>query len=279
MMLGLLATASAYLRLDSGTAGTRRTRLRWGATLAILLMAAGAAGNLRALSRVRGMLLPPFGTGCPGLAQGCPVSAEGISRPAAVPANDPPATLSFPATLHGCTRMSSATESDRLLVERVRRGDADAWRELIDRFEGPALGLRRSPPGAPQGGRGCRTGDVPGFPDQACRTTTPSAVGKLPVLDRRPQADRPIAPRTAAGRPFPWPPRPAAASAAAGPRAGCQLAFRSGERRGLEERALVAALASRSPGSASAAIGKSSPAWNCWSCAAGPTRTPPASSS
>ncbi len=35
--------------------------------------------------------------------------------------------------------MSSFAESDRLLVERVRSGNDDAWRELIARFEGRLL--------------------------------------------------------------------------------------------------------------------------------------------
>lgn len=35
--------------------------------------------------------------------------------------------------------MSRPTEADRLLVKRIRDGDADAWRDLISRYEGRLL--------------------------------------------------------------------------------------------------------------------------------------------
>ena len=40
--------------------------------------------------------------------------------------------------------MSSAPQSDALLVERIRSGDADAWNELIARFEGRLLAFVES---------------------------------------------------------------------------------------------------------------------------------------
>ena len=35
----------------------------------------------------------------------------------------------------------AATETDALLVRQVRAGDAGAWRQLIERFEGRLLGI------------------------------------------------------------------------------------------------------------------------------------------
>ncbi len=35
--------------------------------------------------------------------------------------------------------MSEPDPGERLMVQRIRAGDADAWRELIDRYEGRLL--------------------------------------------------------------------------------------------------------------------------------------------
>lgn len=40
--------------------------------------------------------------------------------------------------------MTAANEADRLLVERIRRGDEQAWNELIGRFEGRLLAFAES---------------------------------------------------------------------------------------------------------------------------------------
>jgi len=40
--------------------------------------------------------------------------------------------------------MTSANDSDRLLVQRVRGGDAAGWQELIDRYEGRLLAFLRT---------------------------------------------------------------------------------------------------------------------------------------
>lgn len=40
--------------------------------------------------------------------------------------------------------MSSATETDRILVERIRAGDGDAWGDLISRYEGRLLAFVES---------------------------------------------------------------------------------------------------------------------------------------
>jgi RNA polymerase sigma-70 factor (ECF subfamily) len=40
--------------------------------------------------------------------------------------------------------MSPPSESDRLLIERIRRGEAEAWNELISRFEGRLLAFVES---------------------------------------------------------------------------------------------------------------------------------------
>ena len=42
--------------------------------------------------------------------------------------------------------MCSANPADESLVERVRRRDAEAWSELIERFEGRLLGTTQSTP-------------------------------------------------------------------------------------------------------------------------------------
>ncbi len=49
--------------------------------------------------------------------------------------DDPSAFHSLP----GPTEPMAATETDALLVRNVRAGDADAWRQLIERFEGRLL--------------------------------------------------------------------------------------------------------------------------------------------
>lgn len=40
--------------------------------------------------------------------------------------------------------MSSGSETDRLLIERIRGGDADAWSDLINRYEGRLLAFVES---------------------------------------------------------------------------------------------------------------------------------------
>jgi len=40
--------------------------------------------------------------------------------------------------------MSSPSETDRLIVDRIRAGDADAWRDLIERYEGRLLAFVES---------------------------------------------------------------------------------------------------------------------------------------
>ena len=40
--------------------------------------------------------------------------------------------------------MSGASEADRLLIRRIRQGDADAWSDLIDRYEGRLLAFVES---------------------------------------------------------------------------------------------------------------------------------------
>jgi RNA polymerase sigma-70 factor (ECF subfamily) len=40
--------------------------------------------------------------------------------------------------------MTAASETDRLLIERIRRGDSDAWCDLISRYEGRLLAFVES---------------------------------------------------------------------------------------------------------------------------------------
>ncbi|MDA1178134.1 MAG: hypothetical protein O2931_04970 [Planctomycetota bacterium] len=40
--------------------------------------------------------------------------------------------------------MSEPTDADSLLVRRIRRADADAWQELIDKYHGRLLAFAES---------------------------------------------------------------------------------------------------------------------------------------
>ncbi len=40
--------------------------------------------------------------------------------------------------------MTSASETDRLLIKRIRSGDGDAWGDLISRYEGRLLAFVES---------------------------------------------------------------------------------------------------------------------------------------
>ena len=47
-----------------------------------------------------------------------------------------PAVWNTVRSMASLSSSSSASDADRLLVDRIRRGEGDAWTELIARFEG-----------------------------------------------------------------------------------------------------------------------------------------------
>ena len=174
--------------------------------------------------------------------------------------------------------MSSLAESDRLLVERVRNGQDDAWRELIARFEGRLLAFVEARIGSRAASEDVVQETFLGFLTSLPNYDPVAVAGELSVFDRRAQADRPLAARrppadacrfrrrrrAARGNRPPGGAAPAACCAAASGRAWKNN--RPGRRRS----------ASRSSGCASGATGISWPAWSCCSSAAGATRRPPA---
>lgn len=139
--------------------------------------------------------------------------------------------------------MSSTSESDGLLISRIRGGEDDAWQELIDRFEGRLLAFvesrLRHRAASEDVVQETFIGFLTSLPNYD--TTRPLesylfsiAAHKLTDHLRR-EGRRPALPLAGAGSSqgewdLPGPQRPASSIA------------RSGERRGLEETALVQAL-------------------------------------
>lgn len=140
--------------------------------------------------------------------------------------------------------MSSTSESDGLLISRIRGGEDDAWQELIDRFEGRLLAFvesrLRHRAASEDVVQETFIGFLTSLPNYD--TTRPLesylfsiAAHKLTDHLRR-EGRRPALPLAGAGSSqgewdLPGPQRPASSIA------------RSGERRGLEETALVHAVA------------------------------------
>jgi RNA polymerase sigma-70 factor (ECF subfamily) len=139
--------------------------------------------------------------------------------------------------------MSGASETDRLLIGRIRRGDPDAWGELISRYEGRLLAFVES-----RLGRRAASEDIVqeafiGFlnslPNYDGRRSLESylfsiCAYKLTDYLRR-EGRRPALPLSVGGDSSgEW-------QLAGSARAASSIA-RSGERRGLEEKALVDAL-------------------------------------
>lgn len=140
--------------------------------------------------------------------------------------------------------MSGTSETDLLLVQRIRDGDADAWSDLIARYEGRLLAFAESRLGRGQGGDDIVQETFIGF-----LNSLPNFDGKRPLegylfsicahklTDHlRREGRRPALPFSGAADSSdgPWQ-IPAAARAASS-------IVRSGERRHLEEQALVEAL-------------------------------------
>jgi RNA polymerase sigma-70 factor (ECF subfamily) len=140
--------------------------------------------------------------------------------------------------------MSSTSESDGLLISRIRGGEDDAWQELIDRFEGRLLAFVESRLRHRAASEDVVQETFIGFLTSLPNfdTTRPLesylfsiAAHKLTDHLRR-EGRRPALPLAGSGSSqgdwdLPGPQRPASSIA------------RSGERRGLEETALVHAAA------------------------------------
>lgn len=139
--------------------------------------------------------------------------------------------------------MPPATESDRLLVERIRSGDEDAWRELIARFEGRLLAFVEGRIGRRSAGEDVVQETFLGFlnslpnfePDRPLEGYLFSIAAHKLTDHLRREGRRPALPLAGAGsdgedREIPGRSRPASSL------------LRSGERRSLEEQAVVAAL-------------------------------------
>lgn len=139
--------------------------------------------------------------------------------------------------------MSGVSEPDNLLIQRIREGDSDAWRDLISRYEGRLLAFVESRIGH----RGVSEdvvqeafiGFLNSLPNYDGRRSLESylfsiCAYKLTDYLRR-EGRRPSIPLSAASDSSGHWQVPAAA------RAASSIA-RSGERHGLEERAIVAAL-------------------------------------
>ena len=81
--------------------------------------------------------------------------------------------------------MSSTSESDGLLISRIRGGEDDAWQELIDRFEGRLLAFVESRLRHRAASEDVVQETFIGFLTSLPNFDTISAAGKLPVLHCR----------------------------------------------------------------------------------------------
>lgn len=140
--------------------------------------------------------------------------------------------------------MTASSQSDTVLVERVRAGEEDAWRELIARFEGRLLAFvehrTRNRAAAEDVVQETFIGFLTSLPNYDPRRSLENwlfsiAAHKLTDYLRR-EGRRPALPLVSAAEtnPSSWEPAGSARPASS--------IVRSGERRNLEESALAAAL-------------------------------------
>jgi RNA polymerase sigma-70 factor (ECF subfamily) len=140
--------------------------------------------------------------------------------------------------------MSTTSQSDGLLIQRIRAGGTDAWNELIERFEGRLLAFVETRMGRREAAEDVVQETFIGFltslPNYDPRRSLEGylfsiTAHKLTDYLRR-EGRRPRLPLSPSGRSTsPWEPAGSARPASA--------IVRSGERRQLEERALAGALA------------------------------------
>ncbi len=138
--------------------------------------------------------------------------------------------------------MANAAQSDQLLVARIRSGESDAWNELIARFEGRLLAFVEGRLGRRSAGEDVVQetflgflNSLPNFEDSRPLESYLFSIAAHKLTDHlRREGRRPTLPLATSGSGNDWEP-PAAGRAVSS-------IMRSGERRGLEEAALVEAL-------------------------------------
>jgi RNA polymerase sigma-70 factor (ECF subfamily) len=142
--------------------------------------------------------------------------------------------------------MSEPSQAESLLIERIRSGDADAWSDLIDRYEGRLLAFAES-----RVGRRSVAEDIVQEAFVGFLTSLPNYDGRRPLESYlfsicaykltdhlRREGRRPALPFSARDdSQGPW-------DVPAHVRGASSIA-RSGERRDLEEKAIVEAIASQ----------------------------------
>jgi RNA polymerase sigma-70 factor (ECF subfamily) len=138
--------------------------------------------------------------------------------------------------------MAQAASSDQLLVARIRGGEPDAWNELIARFEGRLLAFVEGRLGRRSAGEDVVQetflgflNSLPNFEDSRPLESYLFSIAAHKLTDfLRREGRRPTLPLAGGASGNDWEPP-------AGGRAVSSM-MRSGERRSLEEAALVAAL-------------------------------------
>jgi RNA polymerase sigma-70 factor (ECF subfamily) len=139
--------------------------------------------------------------------------------------------------------MTASTETDRLLIDRIRRGEGDAWSDLISRYEGRLLAFVES-----RIGRRAISEDIvqesfigflnslPNFDGQRPLESYLFSICAYKLTDHmRREGRRPALPLSAgSGSQGQW--------QIASPARGASSVARSGERRQLEEKAVSEAL-------------------------------------
>lgn len=139
--------------------------------------------------------------------------------------------------------MAAMAPSDQLLVSRIRGGEGDAWNELIARFEGRLLAFVEGRLGRRTAGEdvvqetflGFLT-SLPNFEDSRPLESYLFSIAAHKLTDHlRREGRRPTLPMASAGSNSQWEPPDHARAVSS--------VMRSGERRGMEESAIVAALA------------------------------------
>jgi RNA polymerase sigma-70 factor (ECF subfamily) len=138
--------------------------------------------------------------------------------------------------------MANAASSDQLLVARIRDGEPDAWNELIARFEGRLLAFVEGRLGRRSAGEDVVQetflgflNSLPNFVDSRPLESYLFSIAAHKLTDHlRREGRRPTLPLAVGSSGNDWEP----------PAAGRPVSsmMRSGERRGLEEQALAAAL-------------------------------------
>ena len=182
---------------------------------------------------------------------------------------------------HEGPAMSGVSQTDTLLIERIRSGEEGAWNDLIARYEGRLLAFVESRLGrrASPAKTSCRKRSSAS--STACRTSTASARSKATCSRSAPTSSPTISAAKVAGRRCRWPRAaipPANGSSPAASAPASSIA-RSGERKELEEESpRRSAARPNRPLEGTRRMVEAECASSCSSCAAGPTKKSPTSS-